>query len=368
MKTSLKPWINDLPEYVAGRTIEEIKRKYGLTEVYKLASNENLFGPAGKVKETLKESIDSINYYPDSDAYEIRTAIADKFNISKDNIIMGDGTDQVIEMICDCFIDRQDNIVTGDPNFLIYEKSALISGGSAKKIPLLNDFSQDIKSILKAADSNTKAIFIASPHNPSGTIISKDDFEYLLENAGKNILIVMDEAYYEYMPPQKQFDTVSYVSANPNLIVLRTFSKIYGLAGLRIGYGIADPEIITGLNKIRLPFNVSSLAQKAACAALADQGYILKVRDIILNEKEKFYLAFKEAGIEYVESFANFILIKTGEKSGAIAEELLKNGFIVRPGANLGIEGYTRVSFGTPQIDDKFLKTFIGIYKKSYQA
>jgi histidinol-phosphate aminotransferase len=368
MKTSLKPWINDLPDYVAGRTIEEIKRKYGLAEVYKLASNENLFGPAAGVKETLKESAESINYYPDSDTFEIRTAIAGKFNISKDNIIMGDGTDQVIEMICDCFIDRQDNIVTGDPNFLIYEKSALISGGSAKKIPLRPDFSQDIKSILEAADSNTKAIFIASPHNPSGTIISKKDFDYLLKNAGRNILIVMDEAYYEYMPPQKQIDTISYIPDNPNLVVLRTFSKIYGLAGLRIGYGIADTEIITGLNKIRLPFNVSSVAQKAACAALADGEYIVKVRDIILSEKEKFYMAFKGAGIEYVESFANFVLIKTGEKSGAIVEELLKNGFIVRPGVNLGLPDYIRVSMATPQIDDKFLKVFVEIYKKSYQV
>jgi histidinol-phosphate aminotransferase len=366
MKTRLKPWINDLPDYIAGRTIEEIKRKYGLSEVYKLASNENLFGPSGKVKEAFKESIEGINYYPDSDAFEIRSAIANKFNISKDNIIMGDGTDQVIEMICDCFIDRQDNIVTGDPNFLIYEKSALISGGSAKKIPLRPDFSQDIKSILNAADSNTKAVFIASPHNPSGTIITKEDFEYLLENAGKDILVVMDEAYYEYMPPQKQFDTVSYIPDCPNLIVLRTFSKIYGLAGLRIGYGIADTEIITGLNKIRLPFNVSSVAQKAACAALEDEAYIMKVSDIILGEKDKFYSALKLSGIGYVESFANFILIKTGEKSGAIVEELLKNGFIVRPGANLGIPGYIRVSFGTPEINDKFLKIFMEIYKKSY--
>jgi histidinol-phosphate aminotransferase len=367
MKTSLKPWINDLPDYVAGRTVEEIKRKYGLASVYKLASNENLFGPAASVKETLKESIDSINYYPDSDTYEIRSAIAGKFNISKDNIIMGDGTDQVIEMICDCFIDRQDNIVTGDPNFLIYEKSALISGGSAKKISLLPDFSQDIQSIIKAVDSNTKAIFIASPHNPSGTIISKKEFEFLLRSTARNILIVMDEAYYEYMPPQKQLDTVSYISDNPNLIVLRTFSKIYGLAGLRIGYGIADSEIITGLNKIRLPFNVSSVAQKAACAALADEGYILKIRDIISGEKDKFYLAFKDAGIEYVESFANFILVKTGEKSGAIVEELLKNGFIVRPGVNLGLPGYIRVTMAIPEIDDKFLQIFMEIYKKLYQ-
>ncbi len=368
MKTSLKPWINALPDYVAGRTIEEIKRKYGLKEVHKLASNENLFGPSDKAKDALRESIDGVNYYPDSDAYDIRAAIADKFNISKENIIMGDGTDQVIEMICDCFVDRQDNIVTGDPNFLIYEKSALISGGSAKKVPLLKDFSQDIKSILSAADSNTKAIFIASPHNPSGTIISKEDFEYLLKNAGKNILIVMDEAYYEYMPPNKQLDTVSYIHENPNLIVLRTFSKIYGLAGLRIGFGVADAEIITGLNKIRLPFNVSSVAQKAACAAIADEEYILKIRNIILSEKEKFYLAFEGAGIEYVESFANFVLVKTGEKSQAIVEELLKNGFIVRPGANLGIPGYIRVSFATPQIDDKFLKAFIEIYKNFYSV
>jgi histidinol-phosphate aminotransferase len=368
MKTSLKPWINDLPDYVAGRTIEEIKRKYGLASVYKLASNENLFGPSGKVKETLKECIDSVNYYPDSDTYEIRTALAGKFNISKDNIIMGDGTDQVIEMICDCFIDRQDNIVTGDPNFLIYEKSALISGGSVKKVPLRPDFSQDIKSILNTADSNTKAIFIASPHNPSGTIISKEDFEYLLRSTGRNVLIVMDEAYYEYMPPQKQFDTVSYISGNPNLIVLRTFSKIYGLAGLRIGYGIADPEIITGLNKIRLPFNVSSVAQKAAIAALADRDYILKIRDTISNGKDKFYSAFKEAGIEYVESFANFILVKTGEKSGAIVEEFLKNGFIVRPGVNLGLPGYIRVTLATPEIDEKFLMVFIEIYKQYYSV
>ncbi len=366
MKSSLKPWINALPDYVAGRTIEEIKIKYGLATVYKLASNENLFGPAAGVKETLKESIESINYYPDSDAGEIRTALGAKFNISKDNIIMGDGTDQVIEMICDCFVDRQDNIVTGDPNFLIYEKSALISGGSAKKIPLLPDFSQDIPSILKAADSKTKAIFIASPHNPSGTIISKKDFEYLLLNTDRNILIVMDEAYYEYMPPQKQLDTVSYISDNPNLIVLRTFSKIYGLAGLRVGYGIASTEIITGLNKIRLPFNVSSVAQKAACAALADEQYILKIRDIISGEKDKFYSAFKGAGIEYVESFANFILVKTGEKSGAIVEELLKNGFIVRPGANLGLPGYIRITLATPEIDDEFLRVFMEIYKKAY--
>jgi histidinol-phosphate aminotransferase len=217
-------------------------------------------------------------------------------------------------------------------------------------------------------DSNTKAIFIASPHNPSGTVISKEDFEYLLRSAGRDVLIVMDEAYYEYMPPQKQLDTVSYIAANPNLVVLRTFSKIYGLAGLRIGYGIADPGIITGLNKIRLPFNVSSMAQKAACAAIADEGYILKIRDIISGEKDKFYMAFKGSGIEYVESFANFILVKTGDNSGAIVEELLKKGFIVRPGVNLGLPGYIRVTLATPEIDDKFLKLFIEIYKKSYHG
>ncbi len=366
MRPEIKKWLKDLPEYVAGRTIDEIKSRYKIDKVYKLASNENLFGPCNLAKDTLAQSIDTVNYYPDSDAREIRQKIAARYGVSPDNVIMGNGTDQVIEMICDCFIDKGENIVTADPNFLIYEKSALKCGGSAIKVPL-EGFRQDIKKITESADKNTRVIFIASPHNPTGTIIYKNEFEYLLDSISEQVLVVMDEAYYEYLPDNERFDTTAYVLQKPNLVVLRTFSKIYGLAGLRIGYAISSTDIIAGLNRIRMPFNISSIAQKTACAAIEDSVHIFKVRDIINDERKKFYSLFKKEDVGFVQSYANFMLIRTGDYSREIVEELLKSGFIVRPGENLGIPGYIRVSFATPEIDDMFLERFIAIYRMFYK-
>ncbi|OQA21525.1 MAG: Histidinol-phosphate aminotransferase [Actinobacteria bacterium ADurb.Bin346] len=362
MKPQIKKWLNELPEYVAGRTIEEIKAAYNISNVYKLASNENLFGPCEAVKKILSENIGTVNYYPDSDAREVRQKIADHYKIRPENIIMGNGTDQIIEMICDCFIDEGDNVVTADPNFLIYEKSARKCGGTIVKVPL-QDFKQDIKGIMKKVNENTKIVFIASPHNPSGTIITKNEFEYLLDKVKQDVLVVMDEAYCEYLDDAEKFDTISYVSERPNLAVLRTFSKIYGLAGLRIGYGISSADIIADLNRIRMPFNISSLAQKAACAAIDDCEYILKIRDTVKAEREKFAEALKKEGIGFIKSCANFMLISTEGKTREIVEELLKKGFIVRPGENLGMPGYIRVSFATPEIDDLFLKNLIKIYR-----
>jgi histidinol-phosphate aminotransferase len=362
MKPQIKKWLNELPEYVAGRTIEEIKAAYNISQVYKLASNENLFGPCDAVKKILSENIGTVNYYPDSDAREVRQKIAAHYGIRPDNVIMGNGTDQIIEMICDCFVDKGDNIVTADPNFLIYEKSALKCGGSAVKV-LLEGFRQDVKKIASSVNRQTKIVFVASPHNPSGTIITKGEFEYLLETVRQDVLIVMDEAYYEYLGDEDRFDTISYAAKMPNLVVLRTFSKIYGLAGLRIGYGIASDDLIRNLNRIRMPFNISSIAQKAAAAAIEQTEYIEKIRDAVKKEREKFFTLLEKEGIGFVRSYANFMLIKTGEKSAEIVSGLLKNGFIVRPGENLGIPGYIRVSFATPPIDDLFLENFLRIYK-----
>ncbi|MCL4377858.1 MAG: histidinol-phosphate transaminase [Actinobacteria bacterium] len=366
MTIKFKPGIDDLPEYVAGKTIDEIKTKYNLKEVHKLASNENIFGPCNQVKDLIKNYSEEINYYPDSEAREIRQKISDKFKISPENIIMGNGTDQIIEMICDSFINpcgQCDNIVIADPNFLIYEKATLKCGGSIKKVPL-NNFRQDIKAMLDSVDSSTRLFFLASPHNPSGSNITKAEFLYTLKNLRKDVLLVLDEAYYEYLPESDDIGSIASIFKFENLIVLRTFSKIYGLAGLRIGYGIANKEIISGLNKIRLPFNVSSIAQKAAATALENRLYIEDIREKILREKEKFYGVLKNNGIEYVKSYSNFILIKTGSKSLEIAEELLKKGFIIRPGENLGIKGYIRVTISKPEINDEFLEAFTKIYKR----
>jgi histidinol-phosphate aminotransferase len=366
MTIKFKPGINDLPEYVAGKTIDEIKVKYNLEEVYKMASNENIFGPCDQVKDVLKNYGEGINYYPDSEAREIRQKISDKFKISPENIIMGNGTDQIIEMICDSFINPCgpcDNIVIADPNFLIYEKATLKCGGSIKKVPL-NNFRQDIKAMLDMVDDNTRLLFLANPHNPSGSNITKTEFVYTLDNLRKGVLLVMDEAYYEYLPKSDDIESIDSIFKFENLIVLRTFSKIYGLAGLRIGYGIASKDIISGLNKIRLPFNVSSIAQKAAVTALENRLYIEDIRERNLREKEKFYGILKNNGIDYIESYSNFILIKTGSKSPEIAEELLKKGFIIRPGENLGLKGYIRVTISKPEINDEFLDVFVKIYKR----
>ncbi len=367
MKLKLKPWINDLPGYVAGRTIEEIKNKFKLREVYKMASNENILGPCSQVREYLKGSLDDINYYPDSDAANIREAIASKYGIEAGNIIMGNGTDQIIEMICDCFIREGDNIVNADPNFIIYEKAALKCGGHAIKVALKKeDFSQDARKIVNAVNERTRIIFLASPHNPTGTILNENDLIFILNNTPDEVLAVIDEAYYEYLEDSFRTDTIKYIKKYSNLISLRTFSKIYGLAGLRIGYGIADSELIASLNKIRLPFNTSLIAQKAAAAAIENDHYIEIVRKEIIDEKNKFYRFLDSTGIEYIKSHANFILIRTGGKSAGIVQKLLESGFIVRPGTNLGFEDYIRVTISVPDVNEKFIKKFSEILNYFY--
>ncbi len=364
MNVKFKPWIAGLPEYVAGRTIEEIKSEFGLSEVYKLASNENIMGPSPEVREFIENYKYDLNYYPDSDCTDIRAKIAEKLNMVPDNIIIGSGTDQIIEMVCDCIIDSGDNIVTADPNFLIYEKATLKCGGTAIKVPL-KDFKQDVDGIISSINKNTKIIFIASPHNPAGTIINKSEFQSLVTSVREDILIVSDEAYYDYLSDEDRIDSVKFLSKYRNIIILRTFSKIFGLAGLRIGYGISDPYVISGLNKIRLPFNVSSIAQKAAVIALRDDEYIKNVRDAVIREKDRYYSALDSAGIGFVRSYANFILIRTGDPELEIVEELLRNGFIVRPGRNLGTPGFIRVTISLPEINKAFLDKFITIYRSA---
>jgi len=355
----------DLPDYIPGSTLEDIKKRYGLSDVYKLASNENILGPAPEVKQAICKAVEDVNYYPDANCTHLRDKLAQAYSIPAHNIIIGNGTDQIIEMLCDCFTGPGNNIVTADPTFLIYEKATLKCGGRVKKIPLRH-YRQDIQAMVSEVDEVTSIIFFTSPHNPTGTNITMEEFEYVLDNVDRDVLVVIDEAYCEYVQNQDRLPSLSYVKNFPNLVILRTFSKIYGIAGLRIGYGIAGRQVIDALNKIRLPFNVNSLGQIAAAVALDHQEYVQKVRKKVLEEKEKFYAACGSNGIEYIKSYANFILINTGKYSSQIVEELLREGFIVRPGHNLGVDRFIRVTISLPSINDLFLQKFIEIYKKYY--
>lgn len=366
MSMEIKEWISKMPEYIPGRTIEEIKKEYGLEEVYKLASNENLFGPHPDVIKRICENLSDIKYYPDAECREIRERLAVKHDIDMGSIIMGNGTDQIIEMICDSFMGPGENAVIADPTFLIYEKSVLKRSGSVIRVPL-KDFRQDVKKMMDSVSDATKLLFLTNPHNPTGTNINRSEFDFVMENTRENLLVILDEAYCEYITGGDKIDTIGYLSKFKNLVILRTFSKIYGLAGLRIGYGISGNSIISVLNKIRLPFNVNSVAQKAAIAALENESSINEIKVKIDDEKKYFYDVLVKNRIGFIRSYSNFILINSGENSDMLVEELLKTGFIVRPGKNLGIPGYIRVTIALPDINRKFLTAFIKIFNNLYK-
>lgn len=362
MSIKAKKWILDLPEYIPGRTIEEIKEKYGLKEVYKMASNENLYGLAPGLAERISKDIEDLYYYPEGDCSRIRDKIGKAYGIPADNIIIGSGSDQIIEMICDSFIEQGDNAVIADPTFPIYEKAALKCGGSTIKVPL-SGFRQDIKGLVNAVDDNTKILFLTNPQNPTGTNITADEFDYVMDNLDSAVMLVMDEAYYEYCPADERVETTEFVLKKDNLMLLRTFSKIFGLAGLRIGYGIGSGGVIEVLNKVRLPFNVNSIAQKAAVYALDYMDHIEEISTRIHEQKQIYYNVLDNSGIDYIRSYANFILINAGKNSKIVIEELLKNGFIVRPGENLGFPGYIRVTIASDEVNAKFLEVFTKIYR-----
>ncbi len=361
MSIKARQWILNMPEYIPGKTIDEIKKDYNLKKVYKLASNENLYDPDPGVIQEIYKNLKDIKYYPDSQCSEIRQKISEKYNININSIIIGNGTDQIIEMVCDSFIEPGRNIVISDPTFLIYEKSALKCNGKVIKVPL-GKFRQDAEKLIASVNDKTKVLFLTNPHNPTGTNINYEEFDYIIKNLKNDILLVVDEAYSEYMAEEDKVDTVSYLSRYNNIVILRTFSKIYGLAGLRIGYGIADSKVISALNRIRLPFNVNFIAQKAAVKALENESYVNDIKNKIKEEKNKYYRVLAEDSIEFIKSHANFILIRTGRGSDVIVEELLKKGFIVRPGKNIGLPGYIRVTIALPDVNDIFLANFIEIF------
>jgi len=358
----IKPWISSLPEYIPGGTIEEIREKYGLKEVYKLASNENIYGPSPKVIEYFKKGFSDINYYPDSYCRQLRKRLSLKLSVSEDSIIFGNGTDQIIEMVCDAILCRNSNVIIPDPTFLTYEKSALKNESEVIKVPL-KDYRQDIKSILERINKDTAVIFLTSPHNPTGTIITKEEIEYALDNIRKDILVVLDEAYVEFVPEKYKIDSLKYIKRYDNLLIMHTFSKIYGIAGLRIGYGIGNAEVISNITKLMQPFVVNSIAQIAAILSLEDDDSINSNIKTIINEREIFSQRLKKEGIPFVESYSNFVLIKTGLRSIEIIEELMKKGFMVRGGEFLGFPGYIRVSMSLPEINKMFTELFINLYR-----
>ena len=351
----IRPNIANILPYPPGKPIEEVKRELGVNEVIKMASNENALGPSPKALEAIKKAATDVNLYPDGNAYYLKQKLAQKLGVSIDEIIVGNGTDEIIRIITETFLNPGEEVVVAWPGFVIYSIATQVMAGALRRTPLKN-YTHDLEAMLKAVTGKTKLIFIANPNNPTGTMVDKNEVESFMEKVPNDVIVVFDEAYYEYA--DKNFPkTLQYMKEGRNVIILRTFSKIYGLAGLRVGYAVAKKEILVEMNRIRQPFNVNRIAQSAAIAALDDTEHVRK--SIAMNEegKEFLYGELDSLGLEYVPTVANFILVNIEKDGRKVYEQLLKEGVIVRPVDNYDLPNFIRVTICKPSENKKFIKS-----------
>jgi len=347
-----RPEIRELPVYSPGLDIDDVKRRYGVSEVIKLASNENPLGPSPLAVAAMRDVLEDVSLYPDGACMELRRKLAAKLGIAPERFIFGNGTDEIIDFVFFAFFNAGDVALMGDPTFSSYYLSGATVGADLEYEPLC-EHRHEIDGMLERVGDKTRGLFVGTPHNPTGTICTKVDLEKTLEALPPDVLLIWDEAYFEYVDDPDYPDSIPYLERYPNLVILRTFSKCYGLAGLRVGYGMADPQVVTYLEKVRPPFNVNRLAQVAAVAALDDTAHVERSRRV--NSEGKAFLVKELAalGLEPVPTQANFILFKYDNVVDALSERLLERGIIVRDGGALGYPGYIRLTIGTPEQNSK---------------
>lgn len=338
--------------YQPGRPIADVKREYNLNDVVKLASNENPLGCSPKVKEKIKNSLDDLAIYPDGACLELKNTISNKFNIPENMIAISSGSDEIIDLISKIFIAPEDEIIMASVTFIRYQDTANLFGGKPIIVPLKN-WTHDLDGMYNAITDKTKIIWICNPNNPTGTMIREKEFEEFLEKIPKNILVVYDEAYAEYVESKNYpKESQKLINKYNNLMILKTFSKAYGLAAFRVGFSFASPEIISFINRARGPFNVNSLAQIAAIEALNDENFLKKVYDNNIEGKYYIYKEFEKLGIDYVKSETNHIFFKVDKSAKDVFIELQKKGVIIRP----ILENHLRVSIGTMEENKIFIE------------
>ena len=346
-------WIRRLAAYPPGMPLEELEREYGITGSIKLASNENPFGPSPCAIEAVKEALGSLHRYPDGSGFYLRRALAERLGVAADAIILGNGSNDIIELAVRAFLRPGEEAVMAEQAFVIYQMVVQAAGAIARAIPLRR-YTHDLDAIAQAIGPGTRVVLLANPNNPTGTIYKRDEWEDFLATVPPHVLVVADDAYADYVEDPDYPDSLASQRRGRLLLTLRTFSKIYGLAGLRVGYGVGPLEVIEVLNRLRQPFNVNALAQVAARAALDDHAHVARTR---ANNREG--LAFLRAACErlgrpYVPSWANFLLIEVGE-GARVYEALLRRGVIVRPMDVYGLPRHLRVTVGTPAENQRFV-------------
>ena len=347
--------ILDLSPYIPGKPIEDVKRELGLSEVIKLASNETSVGPSPLAVEAIKKEVENINLYPEASGRILREKIAHKLKIDKEMIIIGNGADDVIDLIGMAFINEGEEIIIGETTFPAYKIAVKIMGGKLTTVKL-KDFRFDLDEILQRINKKTKIIFICNPNNPTGTIITKEEVSAFMKKVPQDVIVVFDEAYYHYVEDKNYPDSLSYILEGRNVIVIRTFSKIAGIAGVRVGYAIAKKDLIGYLRRVVNPFTTNRLAQVAASASLDDEKHYKKVLKSNHEGKKYLYNELKKLELFYVPTEGNFIFVNVKEDSEVIFEKLLKKGVIIRPGKPYGCPNFIRITIGTPYENQKFIQ------------
>lgn len=357
----VKRHLLDITPYKPGKPIEELKREYAIEDVIKIASNENALGPSPKAVGALFSSLWQVNRYPDGTGYILKNALAKKLGLKRENIILGNGSDEIIVFAVRAFCSSEDEVIIADPTFMMYMIASKQEGVKVKYVPLEN-YKYNLNAIRAKVTKKTKLIFIANPDNPTGSYITKEQIENFMNSLPKHVIVFFDEAYFEYVTKKDYPRTIKYIK-DRNVIIARTFSKIYGLAGLRIGYGIASESIINILNYVRGPFNVNMLALVGATAALSDKEHVRKTKQSIADVKKYIYSQLEKMGIEYCPSEANFILIDFKKETGSIYEELLKKGIIVREMKAWKLQNHIRITMGLKEEAVRFISALKEIMK-----
>lgn len=351
---SVGPNINNLRPYSPGKPIEEVKRELGLSDIIKLASNENALGPSPRALEAIREAACGVHHYPDAHSHELGRAVSAHLGIPPDHLLFGNGSDDIIHLIGLTYLSAGDEVIQADPTFVRYEAAAILNHSACHKVPL-RDWTHDLEGIADRINDRTRLIFIANPNNPTGTIVTQGEVEAFLRRVPSRAVVVMDEAYYEYVDHPEFPKTLDLIREGYNIVALRTFSKAYGLAGIRLGYGIARPDIIRHLNQVREPFNVSSLAQAAGIAALGDTAFVGCTVEMNREGKRAFYSAFERFGLSHTKTEGNFVWLDVGRPCVPVFEKLLRRGVIVRTGDIFGFPTHLRITIGTAEQNERFL-------------
>lgn len=355
MKLSVPDFILSIKPYKPGKPLEELEREYGIKNSIKLASNENPLGPSPMAIKAIQSEMKKLNRYPDGSGYYLVKKLSEKLNVASENIVLGNGSDEVIGMLTRAFMQAGDEAIMPNPSFLMYDILVRSVGATSVPVPL-KSMDIDLEGIRKKISSRTRMIFLTNPNNPTGKILNRADFQKFLDAISPEIIVVVDEAYIEFVSDPACLDSLEFINPERPLIALRTFSKAYGLAGLRIGYGIMPAEIAALLHRVRQPFNANSLAQAGAIAALDDTAFLKQTIDLVHTELEYLYTELDRMGLTYFPTQANFFLIDVARNADEVFEDMLRQGVIVRSMTSYGYPQYIRINVGLHEENVRFIE------------